>query len=143
MNTIVIENELVVCELDSTHQILKHRWKKNPTSEEFRNQLMGLQQEYVRLKPAHPQLKWLADTKLLGEITYEDEKWLENIWEHLLFEEAGVRVHAVILSDDIFPDYSMEKFKIQSDKKYAKKGASIGVFLDEESAYEWLIKNGQ
>lgn len=135
---VVLENDLIRCELDPTLPLLKHRWVKKPTSEEFRSQLEDLQKVYIEQKKAYPNLKWLADTELLGELTADDEKWLKVVWEQLLFVDADLKVHAVILGDDIFADYSMEHFKAEADRTFAEKDVKLGVFLTEEKAYEWL-----
>lgn len=140
MSTLILENHLVRCELDESIPVMKHCWLVRPTSNEFRNQLIELQQVYLMQKKNYSNLKWLADTTLLGELTHEDEEWLEIVWEKLLFEDADVKVHGVILGDDIFADYSMEYFKQKADKAYAQKGVKIGIFMDEDEAYEWLQK---
>ncbi len=135
---VILENERVICELDFSIPLLKHRWLKNTNGDEFRDQLVEIQKEYLKLKPQYPNLKWLADATNLGELTSEDEVWLETKWETLLFVEAGVKVHAVILADDIYADYSMEKFKATADKKYQEAGVSLGVFFLLENALAWL-----
>ena len=56
----------------------------------------------------------------------------------MLFEDAGVKVHAVILGSDIFADYPMELFKKSSVHKFNEKGVKLGVFPNERRAYEWL-----
>ncbi len=136
--TPIIENEFVVCELDTTLPVLKHRWLAKPTGEEFKSQLQDLQKKYIELKKEHPNLMWLADTELLGERSADEEKWLEEVWEDMLFTEAGVKVHAVILSNDIYADYSMEKFKVLAEGKFEELGVHLGVFMDMESAYSWM-----
>ena len=134
----IFENERVLCELDDELPLLRHTWLKNTQGKEFRNQLVDLQKEYIKLKADYPNLKWLADTVNLGELTTEDDEWLASEWDRLLFKEAGVKVHAVILADDIYADYSMEKFKATADKKYNEEGVSLGVFFVPENAYNWL-----
>lgn len=141
MNNILLDNDLVRCELDKTIPVLKHQWLKKPSSEAFRSQLMDIQKIYLEQKKEHANLKWLADTALLGELTSEDERWMEETWERLLFVEAELKVHAVILGDDIFADYSMEHFKLEADKTFKEKGVKLGIFLDEEKAYAWLKDN--
>lgn len=138
MVTTILENDRVICELDDSVPVLRHKWLQNTKGEDFRNQLVEIQGEYLKLKDDHPGLKWLADARELGELTSEDDKWLETEWEKLLFVDAGVKVHAVILADDIYADYSMEKFKTMANKKYEEEGVSLGVFLIEENAYKFL-----
>lgn len=138
MSISLLEKEKIQASLDETIPVLKHKWIKNPTGSEFRQQLLELKEIYLEQKEKYPDLMWLADTQSLGELTYEDEKWLEEVWENELFVKAGVKVHAVILADDIYADYSMEKFKMMADRKYAEIGIKLGVFMDEDSAYEWM-----
>ena len=135
---VLLDNDMLLCDLDPEIPLLKHRWMRKPTSEEFRKGLVQIQKIYLQHKDDYTNLKWLADTELLGELTEEDEQWLTDVWEDLLFVEAGVKVHAVILGDDIFADYSMEHFKAISDRSLAEKGIKLGVFLRFEKAYKWL-----
>jgi hypothetical protein len=137
----VLSDGLIEVEVHTDIPVLKHRWLREPTVEEFENKLLEVQKIYMDYVSKYPGLKWLADTKLLGQRSYEEEQWLENTWERLLFEEAGVKVHAVILGDDIFADYSMEKFKSMAAKKYEQIGVKLGVFLTEENAIKWLQEN--
>jgi len=137
----VYENECVVCELDDLVPVLRHRWIRRPSSEEFRSGLISILEEYKKYKHDYDGLKWLADTELLGQLTKEDEEWLTSEWDHLLFNEAGVKVHAVILGPDLFADYPMEIFKRSSNKKFDEKGVKLEVFANEEKAYGWLNEN--
>lgn len=132
------EHKLFRCELDADIPVMIHRWLESPTSEQFKSELMNLLKIYTEQKKEFPNLKWLADTELLGELTEDTEDWLEEVWDKALFEEAGVKVHAVILGHDIYADYSMESFKRQADRAYEDKGVKLGIFMDRESALEWL-----
>jgi len=134
----VYTNDWVVVTIDDEIPVLIHKWIQSAPSEVFREQLTELQKLYNSKKKAHPNLMWLADTKNLGERSEEDEKWLQEVWEKLLFEEAGVKVHAVVLADDIYADYSMEQFKIAAHKRYDELGVRLGVFMNQQSAYNWL-----
>ncbi len=64
--------------------------------------------------------------------------WLDEEWDHLIFREAGVKVHAVILGTDIFADYPMEMFKLASIQKNSELGIELEVFSSADKAYEWL-----
>lgn len=140
MSKTLLEKEKIIVELDDSLPVLKHRWLKSPSSKEFRDQLVELQQMYIELKKEYPNLMWLANTQFLGELTADDEEWLEDTWEKMLFVDAGLKVHAVILADDMYADYSMEKFKMLADQKFSEMGTKLGVFMNEESAYEWMKK---
>lgn len=134
----VFSNQYLTCILDDSIPVLKHRWQCSPPLGEFKKGLLAILKEYKQYKIDYPNLKWLADTELLGELSEEDEKWLTSEWDHLLFDEAGVKVHAVILGPDFFADYPMEKFKSSSERKFQELGAQLEVFLDEKGAYDWL-----
>ncbi len=134
----IFENEFVTCALDDSLPLLKHFWRKEPPSEEFKNNLCRIQQEYLQLKKPYLNLAWMADTTLLGELDEEVENWLVSVWEDLLFVQAGVRIHAVILGESIFADYPMEKFKSDAEAKFKSKNIRLGVFSNEREAYTWI-----
>lgn len=136
MNDLIIDDEFFRCELNPEIPVLVHRWLKKPSSGDFKAGLLEIQRVFNEKKKDYPELKWLADTELLGELTEDDEKWLEETWDKLLFEESGLKVHAVILGNDIYADYSMEEFKRNADKVYSNKGIKLGIFLNSESADE-------
>jgi hypothetical protein len=132
------ENDYVVCELDESVPVLKHRWKKVPSGEVFRDNLVQIQRQFMELSTQYPKLSWLADTQLLGEVDEETEKWFSEVWDDLLFKQAKVKYHAVILGEDLFAEYPMEKFKMDAEKKFQEQEIQLGVFSDEEEAYDWL-----
>jgi len=133
------ENEFVVCELDESVPVLRHRWKMAPPGSIFRENLVRIQEEFSSLLTTHPKLAWLADTQLLGEVDEETEKWFVDVWDDLLFNQAGVKYHAVILGEDLFAEYPMEKFKMDAEKKFRQQEIQLGVFSDEAEAYDWLL----
>jgi hypothetical protein len=138
MTQLIFENEYVICQLDDTLPVLKHFWKKEMAGEIFRGNLLNIQQHYLKLSGSHSRLAWLADTNLLGEVDEETEKWFKEVWEDLLFDKAGVKIHAVILGEDFYAEYPMEKFKMDAEQKFKSKNVQLGVFVDEEEAYDWI-----
>lgn len=138
MSQVLFEDKFVRCELDKDLSILKHTWLKKPKSADFRKGLLKVLEIYKKEKSNHQNLKWLADTVKLGELTEEDEQWLEEEWDHAIFHDAGVKVHAVILGTDIYADYPMEMFKLSSIQKNSELGVELEVFSTSEKAYEWL-----
>ena len=135
---LVFENDYLICEINEDDSVLMHRWLKRPSSSEFREGLGFILIEYKNLKSQFKELKWLADTELLGELSEADETWLTSVWDRMIFEEAGVKFHAVVLGSDIFADYPMDIFKKSSSQKFNEKGVKLGVFPDKNRAYEWL-----
>ena len=141
MITTILKREYLLCELDDQIPVLKHHWLRHPTSEEFKDGLTSMYQEYIRVKDDFEELKWLADTRLIGELDREVKEWLNEDWDSMLFIEAGVKTHAVIKGPDLYADYPMEIFKLVSSKKYQDMGIKLEVFENEEKAYEWLKNN--
>lgn len=134
----LFENEYVVCELDESIPVLKHRWKKATPGPVFRDTLISIEKLYVRQSRQHANLAWLADTQLLGEVDRETERWFSEVWDDLLFNQAEVKIHAVILGEDLFEEYPMEKFKMDAEDKFRERKVQLGVFSDEEEAYDWI-----
>lgn len=134
----VYQNDLLICELDDSVPVLRHRWTQEPTDDQFENGLIELAKQYRVLKKSYKNLAWLADTKLLGELSSDVEQWLENTWEELLFRESGVTIHAVILGESIFADFPMEKFKMDAEEKFINLNVHLGIFSNEQAAYDWI-----
>ena len=138
MTTNIYQNELVTCELDDSVPVLRHQWIKEPTDGQFQNGLIEIARLYRGLRKSHKNLAWLADTKMLGELSPAVEEWLENVWEDLLFRETGVTIHAVILGASIFADFPMEKFKMDAEEKFINLNVHLGVFSNQKAAYDWI-----
>jgi hypothetical protein len=134
----IFDNEFLSCELDDSLPVLRHYWKKSPSGEEFKLQLLKVLEEYEELKQPFQGLAWLADTTQLGELDEETEAWLVEEWEDLLFVKAGVKIHAVILGESIFADYPMENFKRDAEQKFQDYNVHLGVFSSQEEAYSWI-----
>ncbi|MNC95431.1 hypothetical protein D3C83_125500 [compost metagenome] len=68
----------------------------------------------------------------------DDQGWLQKVWNETLFVKAGVKSHAVIIGEDIFAKYAMEKFKKNMQEQFADRNLQIETFPDKESAYKWF-----
>ena len=53
---IILENDYVVCELDASLPVLKHKWKEPAPGEVFRRTLMELLEKYRDLQKKYPRL---------------------------------------------------------------------------------------
>lgn len=137
----IYHNEYVEVFLDNSIPVLAHRWVKEPPGYEFKKNLSSILDIYKKERKNYPDLKWLAYTSELGEVSEEIEEWLNNEWDRMLFEEAEIKVHAVILGEDLFADYPMEKFKLTAEDKFKNKGVKLGIFASEEEAYKWIKKS--
>ncbi|MBK5278722.1 MAG: hypothetical protein JJE09_07650, partial [Bacteroidia bacterium] len=67
----IYRNELINCELDDSIPVLEHRWLKEPTDAQFKNELIAIAKLYRDLKITYKKLAWLADTELLGELSVD------------------------------------------------------------------------
>lgn len=138
MTQVLLENDYVICELDDSLPVLKHRWKQETPGDIFKENLIAIHDLYVQYSQTHEHLAWLADTQLLGEIDEDTENWFSEVWEDLLFRIGNVKFHAVILGEDFFADYPMEKFKMNAEERFKELNIQLGVFSDEEEAYDWI-----
>jgi hypothetical protein len=138
MVKLIFDNEFLLCELDDSMPVLRHYWKKAPSGEQFRSNLLKVLEEYKPLAQSFKGLAWLADTTELGELDEKTETWLVEEWEDLLFVKAGVKIHAVILGESIYADYPMENFKQDAEQKFEDYNVHLGVFSNQEEAYSWI-----
>ena len=134
----IFEDKSIICELDDSLPVLRHRWKHAMEGAPFRNYLMRVLEEYKKLKHSYSMLAWLADTTLLGELDEETEVWLVDVWEDLLFAQREVKIHAVILGNSIYSDYPMENFKLDAEQKFQNFDVHLGVFSNQHDAYVWI-----
>lgn len=134
----IFDNEFLICELDDSLPVLRHYWKKAPTGEQFKSNLLKVLEEYKPLRRSFKDLAWLADTTELGELDEKTEAWLVEEWEDLLFVKGGVKIHAVILGESIYADYPMENFKQDAEQKFEDYNVHLGVFSNQEEAYSWI-----
>jgi hypothetical protein len=137
MKTLFSEDSLD-CFFDEDANILFHVWKRKPKGDEFRTVLNKVREEYINLKKTNPVLHWLGDTRLLGVVSIEDQGWLDKVWNEMLFVNAGVRTHAVIIGTDIFAKYAMEKWKKSMQSKYTAQQLQLETFPTKEDAYKWF-----
>jgi hypothetical protein len=127
------------CFLDSEARVLYHIWYGKPSSSQFRDGLTRVLNEYQKHKAKFTTpLHWLADTRSLGVVTIDDQGWLQKTWNDMLFNKAGVKSHAVIIGNDVFAKYAMEKFKTAMQELYADKQLYLETFPDKDSAYKWF-----
>jgi hypothetical protein len=134
----IFDNEFLLCELDDSLPVLRHYWKKAPSGEQFKLELLRVLDEYKVLRQSFKGLAWLADTTQLGELDEDTEDWLVEEWEDSLFVKAGVKIHAVILGKSIYADYPMENFKSDAEQKFEEYNVHLGVFSSQEEAYSWI-----
>lgn len=135
---VLFEQENLICYYNEEEKVVFHKWLGKTKGEEFRNGLLQVYDEFVKLKNSMPVLHWLGDTRNLGVLPLADQKWLDEVWNEKLFEKAGVKSHAVIVSNDVFVKYAMQKFSQTMTRKYADRKVQCATFTSEEEAYVWF-----
>lgn len=136
----LFEEDHLVCHFDEENRIIYHIWRDKAKGDKFRNGLLKVYDAYIALKKEHPGLHWLADTRKLSVLPLGDQQWLDATWNELLFVQAGVKTHAVIIGDDAFAKYAMEKFKNTMNERYSNQKIKLETFKDEPEAYTWFKK---
>ena len=126
------------CFLDEENRVFYHVWNRKPTSNEFRNGLIKVYENYLTHREQYPILHWLADTRNIGVLSIDDQYWLDKVWNELLFVKAKVKTHAVIIGENVFAKYAMKKFKDQMLKVYEDQNIHLDTFVNKEQAYDWF-----
>jgi|SRR5690606_9607363 len=127
------------CYYDEDANVMFHTWIKKPTSEQLKSGLKKVFDEYVSLrKQLGNNIHWLADTQKIGVISIDDQAWLEKVWNEMLFVQANIKTHAVIIGNDVFAKYAMEKFKKAMLEKYKDRNLHLATFPDKAQAYDWF-----
>lgn len=135
----IFKEPYLECYYDEEANIMFHVWIKKPNSEQLRSGLTRVFNEYTGLKRKRGgDIHWLADTQNIGVISIDDQAWLEKVWNEMLFVKAGVKTHAVIIGNDVFAKYAMEKFKKTMTEKYKDKNLHLATFPEKAAAYEWF-----
>lgn len=135
---VLFEKESIICYLNEEEKVIYHKWLDKSKGDEFRGGLLQVYDEFVKLEKSMPVLHWLGDVRNLGVLPMADQKWLDEVWNEMLFEKAGVKSHAVIVSNDVFVKYAMQKFSQTMTQKYAAQKIQLATFTSEEEAYDWF-----
>lgn len=135
----LFKTDYLECFIDEDSLVLFHAWLRKPTSKEFREGLTNVSNEFVKHKnDKKVLLNWLGDTLKVGVLSIEDQGWLDRVWNEMLFVKAGVKTHAVIVGNDVFAKYAMEKWKNNMIKKYTGQNLHLETFVDKVAAYKWF-----
>lgn len=137
---VLFEQKGLVCYFNQEEKVVFHKWLEKAKGENFRAGLLKVCDEFMKLKKDHPVLHWLGDTRNLGVLPLDDQKWLDEVWNGHLFEKAGVKSHAVVINNDVFLKYAMQKFCNTMNQKYAAQKVQLATFTSEEEAYQWFKK---
>lgn len=134
----IFDLDYLTCTLDDEAAVLFHAWKRKPTPEEFESGLLKIAKTYTEQKDKFKKLHWLGDTRNVGVLSLKTQKWLDDVWNETLFIKAGVTTHAVLVGDDVFGKYAMQKFATHAEQLYKAQGLKMGVFSTEKEAFDWF-----
>jgi len=138
MKQTIFDLDYLTCTLDDEAAVLFHSWKRKATAEEFEAGLLKVYKVYLEQKPKFKKLHWLGDTRNVGVLSLKTQKWLDEVWNETLFVKAGVTSHAVLVGEDVFVKYAMQKFAAHAEKLYSDQHLKMGVFATEKEAYDWF-----
>jgi hypothetical protein len=126
----VFSSEIGDVFFDTSINAVQITWKAYATTEEFREVL----HHALTLMNERKADKWLANTKSLGVINPEDHVWFNEVWMPQAME-AGTRRVAMIVSDDVFAQLSMDDIM---DEVREIAPVRDRFFTTIEEAREWL-----
>lgn len=110
---------------------IRIQWLDYPGSKEFR---AGMDAMLEAMKK-HNTAKILSAEGKLGAVSEEDQKWVYTDWTPRC-AELGVTKTAIILSDDIFNQISVENMVNQSAE--LAEESTTQYFKNEKEALDWL-----
>jgi hypothetical protein len=131
----IFTNEYIHIELDKNLGYIATEWLQHPSSEEFRRYMMlG-----ATLIKEHRCQYCLSDARKVFYIEAADQSWL--VREIIPLVVSSARKVARIMTKDGLAMMDMQSVlgKVSEEKTLASK-IEIEVFLDKESALEWLFK---
>jgi hypothetical protein len=126
------ENAVVATLWDAEIRAVRMEWRAFVEGETFRTALLkGL--ELAKREGAE---NWLADMKLMGPITFDDQRWADEVWLPKALE-AGVRRVALVMPEK--PPAELAVLKITD--AYGRTPIKRRRFDDLEEARAWLREN--
>jgi hypothetical protein len=132
MSNAKFENDVVRIFVNQEVGSVVVEWITSPTSAEFREVLVtGLD-----ILKKNKLSRWVGDVRRLGAVAEEDQAWSNQEW----FPEAlsaGVNKMAVIISEDIFNQLSVEDIMNKVDTA----NFSTHYFSAPEEAMHWIKNN--
>lgn len=135
----IFKEPYLECFYDEDANVMFHIWIRKPASDELRTGLTRVCNEYMKLKNARgSNIHWLGDTRKFGVVSVDDQGWLEKTWNEMLFVKADVKTHAVIIGNDVFVKYAMDKFKNNMMEKYKDRNLHMETFPEKDGAYKWF-----
>ncbi len=89
----------------------------------------------IDLLRKHGASKWLSDNRAIDSHTPEETDWINNDWLPRAIEN-GWKYWALVVPDNTYARYNMFEFT----QAFHKMGVRAMVFVDPDTAMDWLIK---
>ncbi len=129
---IKFDNSVAAISVNQNDGVVEVQWKQPPTSSEFREVLS----KGVEFISENKFTKWIGDVRELGAILDEDQKWSNEMWFPKAIE-AGVNKIAIVISDDVFNQLSVEEIMSKVDTL----NVTSHYFSSKEEALQWVNNN--
>ncbi|GHA55158.1 hypothetical protein [Pontibacter akesuensis] len=128
--------DYIVIKIKEEDKLLSNVWQRSVTSEEYRAGL-SLVKQYLLQHDIH---LWLADSRKLANVTFEDQQWLiKKLVPELL--TSKLQKIARVMHADVFTYISFEQ---QMERAYQNHPilAETAQFTSVEAALSWLYLKG-
>lgn len=128
--TVLLENEFGVVRYNSEHEYIYHTFHKPIGGEPFRT-ILDTGVEHLAKNKAH---KWLSDDRNNAEFAPEDAQFAIADWGPRA-AAAGWKYWALIVPESMAGRASMQDIVAA----FFQLGVEVRVFIDIDTAKEWLI----
>ncbi len=129
----VLQNDgLVRLVVDPQHSLIISTWNGFVPSDVYRTALWRI---HDQVRDHHLTL-WLSDTRAMGAILHDDEKWSIDVFMPEIIK-LGLRRVAVVRGDDYFTHTATERM-VDATAEVAP--FKVELFADPAEAERWLLK---
>jgi hypothetical protein len=132
MEQTFFDSDVIMLNFYKTERLIELLWKKNPSSEEFRNGYNTAAQ-YAQ---NHKVSCFLSDMRNEGLIDMANIKWLENEIIPLAIK-LGIKKIALVSEETFYSTLYAETLK----KKLESSSMQVRILSDINEAKSWLLAN--
>ncbi|WP_299986489.1 hypothetical protein [uncultured Pontibacter sp.] len=131
------QDESLSIEVDRKLNLLFTRWLRHPSSEEFRRSLTLASDYICDLECRY----WLSDARKLYYMELADQNWLVSTMIPKI--NPYVARFARVMTEEGLSMLDMQRIKdkIEDEQKIVEANTRVEIFLDAESATEWLLQH--
>ena len=129
---VIRDDGLVRIEVELEHSLITSTWNGFVPSDEYRAALWQIRDQ---VRDHHLNL-WLSDTRSMGAILHNDEKWSIEVFMPEIIK-FGLRRVAVVRGEDYFTHRATERM-VEATAEVAP--FKVELFADPSEAERWLLK---